>query len=215
MSDSKSLLHKDNIIHVRALYTIIPCTVLYYISMLHIFNWPDYVIMHISLVSGPKPTLQAMLVDLSVSEVGSDWFVLGIALGVPIGKMRSIEVSYLKEGVKRCMVEMLQYWLDTTPAACWQQVSAALEQVDLITLASRVKQKYLWDNPEGVCVCVCACACVCVCVCVCKWVFTTTVCSDDRYSVYIVICFVKLITIDTVHIHNVGEHVQTMQLVVY
>ena len=132
------------------------------LSMLHIFNWPDYVIMHLSLVSGPKPTLQAMLVDLSVSEVGSDWFVLGIALGVPIGKMRSIEVSYLKEGVKRCMVEMLQYWLDTTPAACWQQVSSALEQVDLITLASRVKQKYLWaDHPEGVCLCVCVCVCVC------------------------------------------------------
>ena len=82
-----------------------------------------------------------MLVHLS--EVGSDWFVFGIALGVPISKLRSIEVSYSKEGVKRWTTEMLQYWLDTTPAACWQKVTAALEQVDLITLASRVKQKYL------------------------------------------------------------------------
>ena len=93
---------------------------------------------------GPVPTLQAMLAHLS--EVGSDWFVFGIALGVPISKLRSIEASHLKEGVKRCIVEMMQYWLDTTPATCWQQVSAALEQVDLITLASRVKQKYLWDQ---------------------------------------------------------------------
>ena len=50
-----------------------------------------------------------MLVHLT--EVGSDWFVFGIALGMPISKLRSIEVSYLKEGVKRCIVEMLQYIL--------------------------------------------------------------------------------------------------------
>ena len=100
---------------------------------------------------GPVPTLQAMLVHLS--EVGSDWFVFGIALGVPISKLRSIEASHLKEGVKRCIVEMLQYWLDTTQAACWQQVTAALEQVDLINLASQVKHKYLWDQsakPKGI-----------------------------------------------------------------
>ena len=93
---------------------------------------------------GPVPTLQAMLVHLS--EVGSDWFVFGIALGVPISKLKSINVSYLKEGVKRCIVEMLKYWLDTTPGACWEHVTAALEQVGLITLASQVKQKYLWDH---------------------------------------------------------------------
>ena len=93
---------------------------------------------------GPVPTLQAMLVHLS--EVGSDWFVFGSVLGVPISKLKSIEAYHLKEGVKRCILEMMQYWLDTTPAACWQQVTAALEQVDLITLASRIKQKYLWDH---------------------------------------------------------------------
>ena len=49
-------------------------------------------------------------------------------------------------GVERCLAEMLQYWLDTIPTASWQEVAAALEQVDLITLASRVKQKYLWDH---------------------------------------------------------------------
>ena len=89
------------------------------------------------------------------------WFVFGIALGLPIIKLKSIEASHLKEGVKRCIVEMLQYWLDTTPAACWQQVIATLEQVDLIALASRIKEKY---HPEGA-LCVCVCVCVCGCGC--------------------------------------------------
>ena len=52
------------------------------------------------------------------------------------------------------MVEMLQYWLDTTPAACWQQVITNLEQVDLIALASRIKEKYHTEGALCVCVCV-------------------------------------------------------------
>ena len=121
--------------------------------------------MHFFFVAGSKPTLQAMLVHLS--EVGSDWFVFGVALGMPISKLRSIEASHLKEGVKRCIVEMLQYWLDTTPAACWQQVIATLEQVDLIALASQIKEKY---HTEGA-LCVCVCMCVCVCLCLCLWMW--------------------------------------------
>ena len=96
--------------------------------------------MHFFFVAGSKPTLQAMLVHLS--EVGSDWFIFGVALGLQISKLKSIEASHLKEGVKRCIVEMLQYWLDTTPAASWQQVIATLKQVDLTALASQIEQNY-------------------------------------------------------------------------
>ena len=93
---------------------------------------------------GPVPTLQAMLVHLS--EVGSDWFVFGIALGVPISKLRVVETMHSKEGATRCIIDAAQYWLDTTPDASWRHVAAALEQVDLLRLASIIKQKYLWDH---------------------------------------------------------------------
>ena len=88
--------------------------------------------------------LQLMLQHLN--EVRNEWFMIGIAIGVPLTKLREIEASYTKEG--RCLLEMVQYWLDTTPAACWEQVARALEQVNQLTLAATIKQKYLWDQPE-------------------------------------------------------------------
>ena len=75
--------------------------------------------------------------------------MFGIALGVPLTKLREIEALYTKEGLGRCMLEMAQYWLDTTPAACWEQVARALEQVNQLTLAATIKQKYLWDQPPS------------------------------------------------------------------
>ena len=96
---------------------------------------------------GPVPTLR----DLEqLTDVGWDWFKFGLALGVPLNELRSIESSYRKEKAEWCMSAMLECWLKITPGACWQQVIAALEELDLINLASQVKRKYL---PEGVCVC--------------------------------------------------------------
>ena len=148
---------------------------------------------------GPVPTLQAMLAHLS--EVGSDWFVFGIALGVPISKLKDIETRHSKEGTMRCIVDAVQYWLDTTPAASWRHVAAALEQVGLLRLALIIKLKYLWDHTLseciGGCVCVCVrvCACVFVCVCVCVCVLVCVcvcvgvcVCVRTRAYVCVHVC---------------------------
>ena len=99
---------------------------------------------------GLVPTLHDMSEELD--EVGWDWLKFGLALGVPLFDLRKIEYHYGKANVELCMSAMLECWLKITPGACWQQVIAALEELDLIDLASHVKQKYL---PEGVCVCVC------------------------------------------------------------
>ena len=104
-----------------------------------------------------RPTVNTLMQHLI--EVRSDWFLLGIALKVPRSKLREIEVSYPHEEASRWMIEMLQYWLDSTPTACWDQVASALKQIDMITLASKIRETY----HLGVCVCV---VCVCVCVCV-------------------------------------------------
>ena len=96
--------------------------------------------------------LQLMLQHLN--EVRNEWFMIGIALGVPLTKLREIEASYTKEGTMRCMLEMVQYWLDTTPAACWDQVARALEQINQLTLAATIKQRYLWDQPPSEWICV-------------------------------------------------------------
>ena len=94
----------------------------------------------------PVPGLQLMLHHLN--EVKNEWFMIGIALGVPLTKLREIEASYPQGGVKRWLAEMIQYWLDMTPTACWEHVARALEQVDQLTLASSIKQKYLWRQQQ-------------------------------------------------------------------
>ena len=78
--------------------------------------------------------LQLMLQHLY--EVKNEWFMIGIILGVPLTKLKEIEASYQVQhgGVTRWLAEMVQYWLDTTPAACWEQVARALEQVNQLTL---------------------------------------------------------------------------------
>ena len=76
--------------------------------------------------------------------------LLGVALGVPLSKIQNIESSH-PGNVSRWILEMMQYWLDTTPDACWKQVVIALERVDQLTLASTIKQQYLWDQQPCEC----------------------------------------------------------------
>ena len=94
-----------------------------------------------------------------LSEMRSDvWVFFGIALGVPLNVIKSIQSYYPDARVQQWMTELIWYWLMETPYItaidCWKKVVVALEQVDMLTLASKIKQKYLW-KPEGVSVCVC------------------------------------------------------------
>ena len=98
--------------------------------------------------------------------------MLGACLNVPVSQLNKIQSTHTQDGVERCKLAMLQYWLDTNMTASWRNIARALERMDMLTLAAKLKLKYLVTSPattaeNGVCVCVCVCACVCVCVCVC------------------------------------------------
>lgn len=89
------------------------------------------------------PTVQQLLSELRTVD---DWYSFGIALGVPVSKLREIEASNPQGGVKRWRIDMLQYWLDTAPTASWKDVSRALQQTDHLMLAATVKSRYLWEQ---------------------------------------------------------------------
>ena len=98
-----------------------------------------------------EPVLLVQMMMQHLCEVPSDvWVMFGIALGVPLPKLKSIEDSYPEEGVQQWIAEMLKYWLQntthTSSTACWKQVAAALEQIDLVSLASRIKQCDHWGT---------------------------------------------------------------------
>ena len=83
-----------------------------------------------------------------LKEVTS-WYMLGAYLNVPVHALEKIRSTHTHDGVERCKLEMLQYWLNTTMNASWKDVTRALEQLDMLTLAARLKSKFLWTSPRG------------------------------------------------------------------
>ena len=109
----------------------------------------------------PPPTVQLLLAELNEVD---DWFTFGVALGVTVRKLREIQTSNSQGGVQHWMVDMFQSWLDSTPTASWEDIIRALEQLDNLTLAARLRSKYIQPHLQlpGLCVCVCVRACMCV-----------------------------------------------------
>ena len=107
---------------------------------------------------GTLLTVQLVIKELKTLD---DWFVFGVALGVPVSELRKIESAHLKGSVERCKIDTVQYWLDNNADASWKVVARALDFIDKPLLAATVKQKYLWTTceREGVCACVCVCVC--------------------------------------------------------
>ena len=95
---------------------------------------------------GAEPTLQTMLDHLN--GVSASWFLIGIALKVQYNELKGIQDSHPKD-VQRCLSEMIQHWLYTTPSACWKQVASALERLNLNRVASAIKKEYLWSRNES------------------------------------------------------------------
>ena len=89
--------------------------------------------------------------------------MLGVHLYVPVHELKKINAQ---DGVERCKLEVLQYWLTNSKTLSWREIVRALEQLNMVALAERLKSEYL----SGVCVCVCVCVCArartraCTCV---------------------------------------------------
>ena len=109
-------------------------------------------------VDTPLLTVSVLLEELQEVD---DWYMLGAYLNVPVRELKKIKATHTQDGADRCKLEMLQYWLDTTMTASWKNIARALERLNMLTLAARLKLNYLRTSPattpEGVCLCVCVC----------------------------------------------------------
>lgn len=70
-----------------------------------------------------------------LSEV-SDWFCFRGCLGVPHSKLLAIRKNYLKHGPKRCMLEMLLFWMNQEPPM-WAKIVQALLRMEMNTIAQK------------------------------------------------------------------------------
>ena len=73
----------------------------------------------------------------------SDWYALGVALKVPPSKLKEIRQSAPQEGIQYWRIELLQYWLDSTPDASWSMIITALEKIGHHTLSARLRDNHI------------------------------------------------------------------------
>ena len=82
-----------------------------------------------------------------------DWYVFGVALGIPVSKLDCIKSQKPFDTAESWKISMYSVWLRANADASWKQVVQALEQTSNLDLAAAVKRKYLLTrdtNEEGI-----------------------------------------------------------------
>ena len=74
-------------------------------------------------------------------KIVSDWYQLGINLGLQKYELSRIEQDY--RGKKRRMQQMLDLWLRRTPNTSWKDLVSALDEMGENGVAERIRKKYI------------------------------------------------------------------------
>ena len=69
-----------------------------------------------------------------------DWYVFGVALGIPVSELDCIKVQQPYDKVESWKKSMYSVWLRANADASWKKVVQALEQTNNLDLAARVKK---------------------------------------------------------------------------
>lgn len=72
----------------------------------------------------------------------SNWYQLGIKLGLQPYQLRQIEKEHPAE-IERCKVEMLDLWQRNNPGATWRHIVTALKEMGELTAAERIQMNYV------------------------------------------------------------------------
>ena len=100
-------------------------------------------------MSGSR-SLNVRLLVTKVQKI-SDWFMLGVHLGVPNEELNKIDQRFsMSHGVERCKAELFDLWLRRNPSARWDDVASALEQLNEMALASELRALSI-SNPIPAC----------------------------------------------------------------
>ena len=90
------------------------------------------------LVADESLDLDSLLIKLH-SRIDTQWYALGIAIGIPTEVLDSLK-SYPDQ---ECMVEMLDYWLRHHPdQPTWKEIADAIEDIHDYNLARSIKGVY-------------------------------------------------------------------------
>ena len=73
----------------------------------------------------------------------SDWYTLGLNLGVRETELQQIQSSYPTEGCRRWKQETISHWLRQTPSASWENVVKALQKMGENKVAEKIELQYI------------------------------------------------------------------------
>ena len=76
-------------------------------------------------------------------EIAPYWFDVGIELLQDEYYFKLVEIRHSDNNKGQCCKQMLEYWLKVDVEASWNKLIDALQRVDLITIAERVKRDIL------------------------------------------------------------------------
>ena len=77
----------------------------------------------------------------------SKWYQLGIRLGLQPSRLRQIEQE-VPTDIDRRKIEVVDLWLQSTPAASWKHFVTVLREMGDVTTAERIELKYI-TGPRG------------------------------------------------------------------
>ena len=84
----------------------------------------DFISMIFSGGKYERPQLKD-LVEHVILLCAPEWQIIGILLDIPFGELRIIEAD--NKGVKKCVMEVLNKWLDSDHAASWEKILTAIK----------------------------------------------------------------------------------------
>ena len=88
-------------------------------------------------------SLQISLLDLlGETDQITDWYMLGMYLKLPRGRLTEIEIQFREHGPRRCKLEMFDLWMNLNPDASWELIALALENFGNTTLAEHIREQH-------------------------------------------------------------------------
>ena len=98
-------------------------------------------------VANSKPSTKKLL--QFVARIAVKWYEVGAALleEEQEPQLKLIQTNHGSD-VRKCCLNMLQYWMDTHPEATWHHLVTALRSpgVDLTTVASDIEKNFTGKN---------------------------------------------------------------------
>ena len=96
----------------------------------------------ITMSERPKLQLEQLKdVVVILKDVQTEWYGLGVQLGLPVHMLDAIKA--LRLSVQNSMLDMVHRWLSYDPEASWEKLAKALDAIAERVVAENIRRQFL------------------------------------------------------------------------